>query len=105
VRDKTQDSGLKTQDSRLVTISSFVLCLASCVLYIAWVNPLADRTKAGNRLYNRELYDEAMTKYTEVLVDSPNSPYIHFNIGNAARRTWHTCVKQELLSHVVQTWV
>jgi Ca-activated chloride channel family protein len=35
-------------------------------------------------LYDRELYDEAMTKYTEVLVDSPNSPYIHFNIGNAA---------------------
>ncbi len=63
---------------------SLILCLVSCIAFIAWVNPLADRTKAGNRLYNRELYDEAMTKYTEVLVDSPNSPYIHFNIGNAA---------------------
>ena len=25
-----------------------------------------------------------MTKYTEVLIDIPNSPYLHFNIGNAA---------------------
>jgi len=107
VRLKNQESGLKVQDARLKTqdISPLyqrgvrgdfarysllvtryypVLCLISCIVLIAWINPLADRTKSGNRLYNQELYDEAMTKYTEVLVDSPNSPYIHFNIGNAA---------------------
>jgi Ca-activated chloride channel family protein len=75
---------LKTRHSLLVTRYYPILYLVSCILFIAWINPLADRTKAGNRLYNRELYDEAMTKYTEVLVDSPNSPYMHFNIGNAA---------------------
>jgi Ca-activated chloride channel family protein len=93
VRYKTQDSRLKMQDSRcgsklshsiFLYLVSYILPLVFCVLFIAWVNPLADRTKAGNRLYNKELYDEAMTKYTEVLVDSPNSPYIHFNMGNAA---------------------
>jgi len=51
---------------------------------IAWMNPEADKTKDGNRLYNKELYDDAMTKYTEVLVDLPNSPRLHFNIGNSA---------------------
>ena len=58
----------------------FVLCLA----LIAWVNPQADKTKEGNRLYKGEQYDEAMAKYTEALIELPNSPYLHFNIGNAA---------------------
>ena len=40
--------------------------------------------KAGNRSYKKELYDESVTKYTEALIDLPNSSYIHFNIGNAA---------------------
>lgn len=51
---------------------------------VAWMNPEADKAKDGNRLYNKELYDDAMTKYTEVLVELPNSPRLHFNIGNAA---------------------
>ena len=70
-------------DTRHVVVSSFASCIL-CIVLVAWVNPQADKTKAGNRLYSKESYDEAMTKYTEVLVDSPNSPYIHLNIGNAA---------------------
>jgi len=105
MRHKTQDSGFRSislwvyKSIRLLKhglidlltyrpIDLFcVLRLVSCVLYIAliaWINPEADKTREGNRLYNKNLYDEAMTKYTEVLVDSPNSPHIHFNIGNAA---------------------
>jgi len=61
-----------------------VLILALCIAVIAWIDPQADKTKEGNRSYNKELYDEAMTKYTEVLINSPDSPHIHFNIGNAA---------------------
>jgi Ca-activated chloride channel family protein len=56
----------------------------SSLALIAWINPQADKTKDGNRLYSKELYDEAMAKYTEVLIDSPSSSYLHFNIGNAA---------------------
>ena len=61
-----------------------ILISAFCIFLVAWINPQADKTKAGNRLYDKELYDEAMTKYTEVLIDSPKSPHIHLNIGNAA---------------------
>ncbi len=61
-----------------------VLILVLCIALVAWINPQADKTKEGSRLYNRKLYDEAMTKYTEVLIDMPNSPYLHLNIGNAA---------------------
>ena len=61
-----------------------VLAIACCVALIAWIDPLADKVNEGNRLYAKELNDEAMTKYTEALIDSPNSPHIHLNIGNAA---------------------
>jgi Ca-activated chloride channel family protein len=85
VRHKTRDGLIGSWAHRLIGLSvhkpiSLLLSLA----LIAWINPQADKTKEGNRSYSKELYDEAMTKYTEVLIDSPNSPYIHFNIGNAA---------------------
>lgn len=63
-------------------IRIFVIVLS--ISLVAWMNPEADKAKDGNRLYNKELYDDAMTKYTEALVDLPNSPRLHFNIGNAA---------------------
>ena len=94
MRNRTQDSRHKTQDSSSAhpasciqypasSILHLVFCIL-CIALIAWVNPQADKTKSGNRQYDKELYDEAMTKYTEVLIDIPNSPYLHFNIGNAA---------------------
>jgi Ca-activated chloride channel family protein len=64
----------------ITRICIFILCLA----LIAWLNPQVGKTKEGNRLYNDGLYDDAMTKYTESLVELPNSPQLHFNIGNAA---------------------
>ncbi len=54
------------------------------ITLVAWMNPEADKTKDGNKSYNKELYDEAITKYTEVLIDLPNSSRLHFNIGDAA---------------------
>lgn len=37
----------------------------------------------GNRLYQQEKYDEANNKYRDALVNNPDNPIIHFNIGNA----------------------
>ena len=64
----------------LPKIYIFVLCLT----LIAWFNPQGGKTKEGNRLYKDNLYDDAMTKYTEALIDLPNSSHLHFNIGDAA---------------------
>jgi len=61
-----------------------VCILALCLALTAWLNPHAGKAKEGNRLYKDELYDDAMTKYTEALIDLPNSSHLHFNIGNAA---------------------
>ncbi len=38
---------------------------------------------AGNRAYAEEKYDEANDKYRDAQVDNPESPIIHFNIGDA----------------------
>jgi Ca-activated chloride channel family protein len=64
----------------LPRICIFALCLS----LIAWFNPHGGKTKEGNRLYKDNLYDDAMEKYTEALIDLPNSAYLHFNIGDAA---------------------
>lgn len=37
----------------------------------------------GNKLYTEEKYDEANNKYRDALVNNPENPVIHFNIGNA----------------------
>lgn len=37
----------------------------------------------GNKLYQEQKYDEANNKYRDALVDNPDNPIIHFNIGNA----------------------
>jgi Ca-activated chloride channel family protein len=48
------------------------------------MDPHADKVSDANRLYDKGKYDDAMAKYTEVLIHQPNSPRLHFNIGNAA---------------------
>ena len=54
----------------------FALCLA-------WMNPTRDRIEEGNRLFKQGKYDEAITKYGEVLVNDPDSALLNFNMGDA----------------------
>jgi len=70
--------GIRMKTKTVITLLIFSM------LSIAWINPKADKIKAGNRLYNQSKFDEAMDNYNDVLIDLPNSPYIHYNIGNAA---------------------
>lgn len=63
---------------------TIIIMVIFSMLSIAWINPKADKIKAGNHLYKQGKYDEAMGDYNDVLIDLPNSPYIHYNIGNAA---------------------
>jgi len=41
------------------------------------------QVKEGNRLYAEEKYDEANNKYRDALIENPESPIVHFNIGDA----------------------
>src|SRR5262249_18514773 len=48
-----------------------------------WLDPQA-RAREGNRLYTAGKYDDAATAYNQALVDDPDSPMLHFNLGDAA---------------------
>ncbi len=39
--------------------------------------------RKGNHLYRQEKYEEALQKYQEALVQEPDNPKIHYNIGRA----------------------
>jgi Ca-activated chloride channel family protein len=40
----------------------------------------------GNALYHEGLYDDALEVYNEAQIDAPESPELHFNIGNVGYR-------------------
>ncbi|HEX9652485.1 MAG TPA: tetratricopeptide repeat protein, partial [bacterium] len=40
------------------------------------------QVQEGNELYSQEKYDEANNKYRDALIDNPESPIVHFNIGD-----------------------
>jgi Ca-activated chloride channel family protein len=47
------------------------------------MNPTRDRIEDGNRLFKQGKYDEAISKYGEVLVNDPDSALLNFNMGDA----------------------
>jgi Ca-activated chloride channel family protein len=47
------------------------------------MNPARDRIEEGNQLFKQGKYDEAISKYGEVLVNDPDSPLLNFNMGDA----------------------
>ena len=61
----------------------FIVLIFS-MLSIAWLNPRADKIRTGNRLYLEGKYDEAMQQYTDVLIELPESPVVHYNVGASA---------------------
>ncbi len=63
---------------------SIIILLIFSIVSIAWFNPKTDKIKTGNRLYKEGKYDEAMEHYTDVLIDLPQSPYVHYNVGASA---------------------
>lgn len=40
------------------------------------------QVKEGNELYAQEKYDEANNKYRDALIENPESPIVHFNLGD-----------------------
>jgi Ca-activated chloride channel homolog len=51
-------------------------------LSVGWLDPHAS-AREGNRLYDAGKYDEAVERYHQALVDDPDSPRLHFNLGDA----------------------
>jgi Ca-activated chloride channel family protein len=59
------------------------LVLAACS--VAWLDP-HEHARRGNHLYADGKYDDAAAQYNEALLDQPDSPLVHFNLGDAQYR-------------------
>jgi len=44
------------------------------------------KNKEGNALYEAKQYPEALKKYTEAQLEAPDSPQLHYNLGNVLFR-------------------
>ncbi len=59
-----------------------VLCLTLLLdVEVGW-GSLWGRNKKGNAFYEKGQYDEALKLYRDAQLESPESPPIHYNIGN-----------------------
>jgi len=67
---------------KIILIISIIFAI---LLYIVPLNFAASKkeVKEGNILYNDKRYDEALESYNKALSDFPDSPLIHFNIGDS----------------------
>src|SRR5262249_41704735 len=62
------------------------LALAAALTVAAtWIDPHATAREAS-KLYAAGKFDDATTKYREALVEDPDSPLLHYNLGAAAYR-------------------
>jgi len=59
--------------------------VALAAVSVAWLDPHATAREAS-RLYASGKFDDAAGKYNEALVDRPDSPLLHFNLGDALYR-------------------
>ena len=49
----------------------------------SWVLASAhSKNEEGNQLYQEKKYPEALKKYTEAQLEAPDSPQLHYNLGN-----------------------
>ena len=60
-----------------------VVAVMLAIFSIGWLDP-HERTREANRLFTAGKYDAAAAAYNEALVDHPDSPLLHFNLGDAA---------------------
>ena len=75
-------SSLGSKKSRCLGV--LVVCLSAAALGtgVALSASARSQNEEGNRLYRQKQYDEAMKKYTEAQIQAPDSPQLHYNLGN-----------------------
>jgi Ca-activated chloride channel family protein len=49
----------------------------------AFGDPVLQKNREGNLLFDEGKYDEALGKYQDAQAEAPNAPQLHYNIGNA----------------------
>ena len=63
--------------------SFLILLLILTLMGFSFLDPVARKNEEGNRLFEKGEYEEALKRYQEAQVEDPESPYLHFNAGDA----------------------
>ena len=69
-------------NKNILSITSLVFILI-LVPFALFAQPGRKQVLEGNKLFCVEKYDDANNKYRDALVNNPENPVIHFNVGNA----------------------
>ena len=61
---------------------SFFVTVFLALISIGWIDPMADKVREGNELYHRGVYEEALDKYVNAQINSPQTTQLDFNIAD-----------------------
>ena len=84
-------------------VSSIFLTLLLGWSSIGWIDPLADKIREGNRLYQAGNYDGALDKYVNAQIDSPKIPQLDFNIADVQYKRGKYNEASQLFEKVIKS--
>jgi Ca-activated chloride channel homolog len=69
-------------NSTFITLLGLWIALAMGALSSQAQASASSKNEEGNRLYQEKKYSEALKRYTEAQLEAPDSPQLHYNLGN-----------------------
>jgi len=82
---------------------SFFLTLLLGWSSIGWIDPLSDKIREGNQLYQDGNYDGALDKYVNAQIDSPETPQLDFNIADVQYKRGKHSEAAQLFEKVIKS--
>ena len=82
---------------------NFLLVLLLGWSSIGWIDPLADKVREGNQLYQDGNYDGALDKYVNAQIDSPEIPQLDFNIADVQYKRGKHSEAAQLFEKVIKS--
>jgi len=82
---------------------NFLLVLLLGWSSIGWIDPLADKVREGNQLYQDGNYDGALDKYVNAQIDSPETPQLDFNIADVQYKRGKHSEAAQLFEKVIKS--
>ena len=70
---------------------------------IGWIDPLADKIREGNQLYQAGNYDGALDKYVNAQIYSPEIPQLDFNIADVQYKRGKYSEAAQLFEKVIKS--
>lgn len=83
--------------------SGYFMKVFLMLVSLGWIDPLADKVREGNELYHRGAYEEALDKYVQARIDSPQLSQLDFNMADTQYQRKKYDEAAQLFDKVVQS--